>query len=146
MVELLPQSKDQFLAIRLSGAASPEDYRGLGEILDRRLEKYKMVRLLLQLDGVSLWALRATWEGLRIGLAHKEKIEVLALVGEKRTEQMVAWAVELFSGTVVECFPEDALDEAWRWLKADHSDKLRSYANRGLGSLPTLDNRDKKRH
>jgi hypothetical protein len=146
MVELLPISKDQFVAIRLSGAATPEDYRGLGELLDKKLEKYKMIRVLLRLDGVSLWALRATWEGLRVGLAHRDRIEVLALVGEKKTEQMVAWAVELFTGTVVECFPEDGMDEAWHWLKADHSDKLRSYANRGAGSLHTLDNRDKKRH
>lgn len=131
MVEVMPRTKDDYLAIKLIGRMRAEDYAQFDPFFERTLENKRKVRMLMWLHDFHGWTLAGAWHDLRHGLQHKKHIEKVAIVGEKRSDEMLAWAFEVFTSTNVEFFLVEDLEDAWKWLHGDDSGKFRSRATPG---------------
>ncbi len=120
MLEILPDSQKDILAVKATGKLTDKDYQ---EVLIPRLEalikEYGKAKFLFLFDeNFQGWELGALWDDAKLGLRHRNDFAKVAVVGGAR---WVEWGVKVFSpfmGGEVKTFPLDQLSQAADWIKA----------------------------
>ncbi|HRF59785.1 MAG TPA: STAS/SEC14 domain-containing protein [Fimbriimonadaceae bacterium] len=133
MIEIVT-IQDRYILARASSKLTPEDYHLLDETIKPRLTKHHTVRVQIEFRDFHGWTLPGVAAAIRFGLTDGKVIEKLAVVGEHKTEEALAWVVEVFGSTVVEFFGLDRAHDAWKWLHADEVGEYLSYASFGTVS------------
>ncbi len=118
MLELLPQSTDQAIALLAKGRLTDTDYQ---QVMIPRLReliaKQGKARMMLVMDpGFRGWEAKAAWDGARFGFKHRKDFAKLAMVGPPK---WVKWAVEVedqFVSCEVQTFGAKQEQEAWEWV------------------------------
>ncbi len=121
MLEVMPESRENLLWLRVSGKLNRRDYE---EVLIPRFEaiiqQYGRGRLLFQADpdfqGLEMGA---WWDDLKFDLKHRRDFDKVAVVGVPR---WMAALVELFARFMtgeVKTFLPEQLAEAWVWVQAE---------------------------
>jgi len=119
MLEILPESQDDLVAVRAGGKLSAEDYTKVWlPKLEKEIRKHGKVRALLYLDETfDGWEVGAMWEDAKFGLGHADDFEKVALVGAPQwVESVVGLIGHLMEGSV-KSFAAGGLDEAYSWIK-----------------------------
>lgn len=128
MVALLGVDR-RYLAFRASGKLAAHDVTQMASIIEENTSHAPTVRVLLQLSDFDGWTLGGGAEAIVVGIRDGKRVEKLAIVGERKTEEAMAWIVEVFGSTIVEFFPEAQAEEAWSWLHADDTGEYLSFAS-----------------
>lgn len=130
MIEIV-NIQGRYILARASAKLTPEDYTLLDETIKPRLATHHTVRVQIEFRDFHGWTLPGVGAAIRFGLTDGKVIEKLAIVGEHKSEEALAWVVEVFGSTVVEFFTLDHAHEAWKWLHADETGEYLSYASFG---------------
>jgi len=113
-------SRGNILAFGLSGKLSEEDYTAnLIPELERALEDYKTIRLLLRVEYFGGWKKGSMWEEFH-NWPLFSKIERMAVVADDSWDEWMTWAVKIFSiftRVPVRFFRTGRMEEAWDWLE-----------------------------
>jgi hypothetical protein len=119
MIEKLA-ARGNLLAFRFTGKLSEEDYTdNLIPELERSLENYKTLRLLLRVEHFEGWKPGGAWEEFR-NWHMFSKIERTAIVADDTWDEWMSWMVKIygiFSGTPFRFFRIDRMEDAWDWLE-----------------------------
>ncbi len=119
MYEILPQTSDDLLAIRVSGTLSKADYERLHPWLDEQLAKHPRPSLLIVMKDFSGWdSVAAMIEDLKIDMEHRNDVRRIAMVGEKAWQKWMTWASKPFTRAEVAYFEMDELEQARKWAEA----------------------------
>jgi hypothetical protein len=117
MVEVLPDSKGNILALRARGLLTHQDYR---RVIIPRLEAmirgHGKVRFLL--ENFQGWGAVAFWDDARFGLMHRNDFEKIALIGGPKC---VLWALNLVALVVsgeMRTFSASERSKALSWIRA----------------------------
>lgn len=129
MVQVLPQSSGRYIALKVTGAVTADDQQTLAPFMQDRFSSGQELRILLWIEEFPGWSIRDMWDEMRLYHWPSNRIEKLAIVGESRVEEFIAWMAEIFSSTVVEFFRHEDIDEAWKWLHADEGGEYLSFAS-----------------
>jgi len=105
------------VTITFKGKVDKEDYDLLLPQLEGIIEKGKRVRMLIVLEAFKGWSMGAAWEDTKFGLAHFNDIEKIAIVGEKKWEQLMAVFLKPFTRAAVKYFQQEHLDGARAWVQ-----------------------------
>ena len=119
MIELLPQTEGNLVAIQVSGRLTAEDYeRDWLPRLNEAIEEHGKVRILVYFDETfDGWEAAAIWEDTKFGLSHISSPEKVAIVGGP------AWVRKLTEllGPLVpgsyKTFETGELEDAFEWVK-----------------------------
>lgn len=117
MIELLPQSSDKVLGFKMSGKLHDEDYKHYEKLIDDAVGKQGKVRILAQFHDFHGWDLHALWDDIKFSTTHCNKIERIALVGEKTWEKWMAKVCKPFTMAKLQYFDAANLPAAWTWLQ-----------------------------
>jgi len=118
MLQFLPVSEGNIIAIRASGKLTHEDYQAFLPKLEEQIKELGKVSILVELDDFQGWELKAAKDDFKFGMAHLDDIERFAIVGEKAWERWMALMAKPFMGPGrVRFFSRDELQEAWDWLR-----------------------------
>jgi len=105
---------------RLYGKLTEEDYTGnLIPELERALEQYKKIRLLVQVEYFGGWTPGGIWEELA-NWPKFSKVERMAIVADDSWDEWMTWMVRIagiFSGTQIRFFKAGRIEQAWDWLE-----------------------------
>ena len=107
------------VTITFKGKVDKEDYDLLLPQLEGIIEKGKRVRMLIVLEAFKGWSMGAAWEDTKFGLAHFNDIEKIAIVGEKKWEQLMAVFLKPFTRAAVQYFQHKHLDDARAWVQSE---------------------------
>lgn len=118
----------RYIVVQASGKLEAEDYSEIEKAIEEIAAKFHSVRMLLMLKDFEGWAWSGIAEEFRFGWKHRSQIEKLAIVGEKSSQEKLAWFVEVFSSTIVEFFLEEEGEHAWKWLHEDENEEYYSWA------------------
>lgn len=114
-------ARGNILQFRLVGKLTEEDYtNNLIPELERALEQYKKIRLLIQVEYFGGWTQGGAWEELK-GWPQFLKIERMAIVADNSWDEWMTWMVKItgiFTGLSVRFFKAGRIEEAWDWLEA----------------------------
>lgn len=133
MIEIVT-IQGRYILARASAKLTPEDYTLLDETIKPRLAEHHTVRVQIEFHDFHGWTLPGVGAAIRFGMTDGKVIEKLSVVGESKTEEGLAWVVEVFGSTVVEFFTLDRAHDAWKWLHADEIGEYLSYASFGTVS------------
>jgi hypothetical protein len=120
MIEVLPQSMGNVVALRVNGKLVHKDYEQFIPQLEKIIEQYGSLRCYFEMtefDGIS-W--RAMWDEMKFDLTHCNKIERCAIVGDPSWhEWMSKGGKAIFRWAQIENFTPDQTEEAWNWVTQD---------------------------
>lgn len=109
-------NKRFFISIKVIGKLTHEDYATITPLIDRSLEAVEEPLADVLLDATELegWELRALWDDFRLGLKHGSQFNKIAIVGNKRWQDMAARLGSWFVSGEVDYFED--FDAALAWL------------------------------
>ena len=118
MIEILPESKGNLVAIRASGKLTAADYEWFLPRLEVLFREYGKLDVLFLADAsFEGWDLEAAWDDVTVGLSHASDFRRLAIVG---APDWVVWCIRLsvflFKGEV-KVFAAGEEDAAWEWVR-----------------------------
>lgn len=128
MIETLA-AEGRYLAFRISGKLDANDIRALTSTIEERVTAPHNVRMLLLFEDFEGATVGGLATGAVFGLRDGKLVEKLAIVGGKKSEEALAWAVEVFGATIVEVFEPENGEEGWKWLHADDTGEYLSFAS-----------------
>jgi hypothetical protein len=117
MIEILPQSTGNVVAIRVNGKLVHQDYQQFLPRLESVLEQYGSVRCYCEMVNFEGFTWRAMLDEMKFDVTHWNKIERCALVGHASWNPwMTRFAQMLFGSARVKSFTPDQAGQAWSWV------------------------------
>lgn len=112
------EADDGFVEVAVRGNLTREDYDHFVPVLERKMQHGK-VKILFSMHNFTGWDLGAVWEDIKFDVKHFGDIERLAMVGEKRWEEGMAWFCKPFTTAKVAYFDQGQIDTARSWLRGE---------------------------
>jgi hypothetical protein len=105
-----------FLTLKIAGRLTHDDYNTLIPILEGALQEVQSpsINALVDITLLEGWELRAAWDDLKLGLRHGSEFRRIAIVGNKKWEEIMAKVGSWFIAGEIKYY-EDELS-AYRWL------------------------------
>jgi len=113
-IELVEEGK--FVNLKITGKLEKEDYEFFVPEIDKQIERYGKVNMLLELIDFHGWTAGAAWEDTKFGIRHFNDIERLAIVGDKAWEKGMAYFCKVFMTAKVQYFDVSERDKAMTWI------------------------------
>jgi len=117
MINRLDRSTGSILGFTLSGKLHDKDYEHFVPAVDAAVASHGKVRLLAHFTDFHGWDLHALWDDIKFSTTHCNKIDRVALVGDKRWEEWMAKVCKPFTMAQVRYFDASRIEEAWKWLE-----------------------------
>ena len=114
MLETIDKSSGNVVGYKVSGDMTKADYATLDPAVDAVINEYGSINLLLDLTDFHWEKVNAWSSDLDFGKTYKDKIDKMALVGNKKWEKLMAKAAQPFYAKEIQYFEAD--DDAWDWL------------------------------
>src|SRR5690242_20707802 len=90
MITRLEKSTSTILGFTLSGKLHDEDYKHFVPVVDTAIAAHGKVRLLAHFVDFHGWDLHALWDYIKFSPTRCNKVDRIALVGDKRWEEWMA--------------------------------------------------------
>ncbi|MCX2739467.1 STAS/SEC14 domain-containing protein [Pontibacter anaerobius] len=119
MIEVLPETQGDMLAVRVSGELTNEDFDLYRELIRDRMRKYGAARLYYEMIHLDLNRVKpgAALENAFFDLVHGREYGRVAMVGEKVWQE---WAAKLISPVKkkgVRYFDLHEREQAMQWVQ-----------------------------
>ena len=111
-------SNPTYLAIKLSGKLSAEDYEAFVPKVESLVKEKGSIRILMTMHDFHGWEMAAAWEDTKFGMRHFHDIERLAMVGEKAWQHGMAMFCKPFTKAEVRYFDSSEAADAEAWIAA----------------------------
>ncbi len=117
-IELIEQEKYVFL--RITGKLEKEDYDFFVPEIEKHIEQYGKLNVIIELDNFKGWTAGAAWEDTKFGIHHFNDIRRLAIIGDRAWEKGIAVFCKVFTTAEVRYFDSNeksARERAENWVK-----------------------------
>jgi hypothetical protein len=119
MFEVMPESGGDLLAIKVQGQLDKSDYARLRPWLDQQLAAHASPSLLVVMEDFAGWhGIGALVEDLKLDAAHYRDLRRIAMVGDSRWQEWMAWLAKPFTAAEVRYFDRADLPAARAWATA----------------------------
>ena len=120
MIEKLSKSSGSVVGYKVVGKVTAEDYQKLNPEVQALVEQYNDgVCVLLNLEEFAGEEAKAWLPDLKFGHRFHDKIDKMAIVGDKRWQKWLAALADPFYAKDAEYFQPEEIDQAWAWLCED---------------------------
>ena len=110
----IDDSNPDYLAIRLSGKLTAEDYEDFVPKVESIVQEKGSIRILMTMHDFHGWEMAAAWEDTKFGLHHYSDIERIAMVGESSWQHGMVAFCKPFTKAGMEYFDGDVAGaQAW---------------------------------
>ena len=105
-----------YVTLKAVGKLTHDDYSKMTPMLDAALGAVSSPSVNMLIDAAELdgWELRAAWDDFKLGLKHGNQFEKVAIVGNKRWQDLVAKLGSWFIACEVRAFTN--MTDALAWL------------------------------
>jgi SpoIIAA-like len=121
MFQKLSESSEKVLGFKVSGKLTDEDYKVFVPQIEKIIQEFGRISLLLELDDFHGWDLGAAWDDFKFGMKHSKDFKQVAIVGDKKWEEWMARLAKPFMKAEVKYFEGSQLQDAWEWLHGKKS-------------------------
>ncbi len=122
MIEILSESTETCIGIKISGKVTVEDYDTLLPVLDEAIDAHGSINLLVLMEDFEGWdRIEAAKADFKFGTHQYRKVEKAAFVSDKK---WLEWSVKIMDPftrrTKEKNFEPDQIDEAWAWVLGEN--------------------------
>jgi len=115
-IQLDEENGGKLLAVHVSGKLAKADYEHFVPEFERLVRERGKLRVLFDVTSLHGWDAGALWEDTKFAIKHFADIERLAMVGEKRWQQVMATFCKPFTKATIRYFDHADGAEARTWL------------------------------
>lgn len=128
MIEVMECTNGKCVALRVSGKITRDDYIGIIPQLERTIDIWNGINLLIKIEQVEGIAMGAVWEDAQFNLKYFREVHRAALVGDQEWLNWVVKVSQLFVQEAAQLYKSDQFEAAWNWIKEgeDNIDSLNS--------------------
>jgi hypothetical protein len=119
MYRIITNSRENILAIRFSGKVNKEDYKSLLPIVEEKINKSKKINMYWELVDFEGWDIGSLIQEVKFDIAHAASFNKVAVVGEKKWQQMIASAGNRLTSAEVRFFDKSEQMKAMDWITSD---------------------------
>lgn len=116
MIEILPETAGNVIAIKLSGMVSEADFDVCSSELAPLVEAERTNRVLLDWSSLDGWETGAKSVGTWFGMHHWATIHRIAILAERKWDDERQRIADIFKAAVVRRFSPQERDTALEWL------------------------------
>lgn len=116
MHKIIPE-EGNVVRVEASGKLTTEDYDRLIPSWEQTIARHGSMRLLLILQNFEGWEPGAAWDDFRFSTGHAEKVERIAVVGEKAWQQWIMKLGSFFLREDLKYYDASNLAQAERWIR-----------------------------
>ncbi len=113
---ITPSEDGQVLEIEVTGTLTRQDYDVFVPVIETQMRQGK-VKLLVSMRDFTGWEIGALWEDIKFDIKHFRDIERLALVGDKKWEEGMAWFCKPFTTATIAYFDQSQIETARSWIR-----------------------------
>lgn len=118
MLEILNDSTDRILSIKISGTLSHEDYESFIPLIDAKVQSGKHLYLLADITEFESITPHALLDDFLAGMKYWWNFEAVAVVGNRKWEENLTKIGDFVSPVDLEYFDADQKKQARAWLEA----------------------------
>jgi hypothetical protein len=120
MIEVLPRSTRNVVAVRVNGKLIHKDYQQFIPKLEAILEQYGSLRCYCEMVNFEGITWQALMDEIQFDVKHCAQIERCAIVSDSAwSHWMTDFSKMVFQNAQIECFTSSQVNEAWDWLSQD---------------------------
>ncbi len=119
MIQVLPETENDLLAVKVSGKLSAGDFDTYRELCRQKMQTYGSVRLYFEMESFHGWETSTFIENAIFDLIHGRQYGRVAMVGDKQWQEWTARAASPVKKKGIKYF--DLADKAiaLQWVMAD---------------------------
>jgi hypothetical protein len=115
MIKILPETKDNFVALRLSGKLDDEDYTIIVPLLEKQIEAHGSITLFWEMVDFDGWTVPALWADTKFDLKHASDLDKVAMVGDKKWQELLKKLMRPFTSARLRFFESAERESALQW-------------------------------
>ncbi|MBA3813952.1 MAG: STAS/SEC14 domain-containing protein [Alphaproteobacteria bacterium] len=117
MYNILPETKDHIIVIRIEGYTNSQDIKTLLPYLTHRIKKHGKIRILVILKEVSGIEMFGFLKTIPFFFKYRKIIEKKAILTDEIWVYKWTNIFKSLFNTKIHCFPSYELVKAWEWLE-----------------------------
>jgi hypothetical protein len=117
MIEMLPETGGNLIAVRMSGTVTEDEQDKHFAIAEEMLEREKIENLFLDWEKLDGWAKGARSAGTWFGMHHRALVGRVAILAEAKWDDEVMRITDVFKTATVRHFPPAERAEALEWVR-----------------------------
>ena len=110
---------DDAVEVTLSGKLHASDYDEFVPRIEAMIERVDKIRVLMIMEDFHGWDLGAVWQDTKFDMRHHADFAKLAMVGDKKWEELMAKVCRPFTGASIKYFDKSEEAAARDWITAD---------------------------
>jgi len=115
-INLNEENGGKLLVVHVSGKLTAADYERFVPEFERLVRQHGKLRVLFDMTSLHGWEAGALWEDTKFAIKHFADMERLAMVGEKKWQEVMAAFCKPFTKATVKYFDYTDAAEARKWL------------------------------
>jgi hypothetical protein len=116
MVNKIETTKDNLIAVRLTGSLTKQDYDQLIPVLESKIKQFGKVDLYWEMEAIDGWNLGGLWEEIKFDVTHVNSFRKVAIVGDRKWEEWIARMIRPFTTAQINYYDVRQKDEAMAWV------------------------------
>lgn len=121
MHTLLPESKEGFVALRLSEKLDKDDFAEIIPILEKQIDAHQKIALYWEMASFEGWTTEAFFADTGFDIEHHNDFTRIAMVGEKKWHKWMTKLMKPFTSAEVKYFEIQEREEALDWARGEIS-------------------------
>ncbi len=117
MFEKMAESSGNVVGYKAVGTLTASDYKKLGSEIKELVEKQGSIRMLIDMAEFKWEKVEAWIPEVKLGREYQNKIDKMAIVGDKTWEKWLTNYVKHFYARDAKYFKSTEVDKAWSWLR-----------------------------
>lgn len=121
MIELLPETKGNVIAIRMSGVVTEAEQDANFDEVSGIIDRERVEHLLLDWSDLQGWEKGARSAGTWFAMHHRALMGKVAILADSKWDDEVMRIADIFHAATVERFAPAGREEALRWIQGNGS-------------------------
>lgn len=101
----------------VSEKVTEEDFNELKPALERLIGKYPKVKWYYEMQNFDGWEFKTFLEDTQFSLSHRNDFEKIAMIGEKKWQELVTDIMKPFTSAEIKYFSTEERDDARKWIE-----------------------------
>jgi hypothetical protein len=111
------ENTNSFLALRFTKELTQKDYDAFLPVIEQKIRDQGKINFYWEMEDFEGWKLSAAWEEVKFDLRHAHDFNRVAIVGDKRWQNLMTQLMKPFTDATVRFFDPGEKEQAWEWAK-----------------------------
>lgn len=116
MIQELPSSSGNLIAIRIEGKISKSDVQVIHKRIHEVLDQHSKVDWYMEIQDFEGYELSGLWQDLKVTTKHLQDFGQIAIVGDKKWQEWAAQTADLFTSSDVRFYEVAQQQMALGWV------------------------------